>query len=104
MGPLGLIELQGARNAVDDALRDSGGVATLKPGVVLARDPRQKGDLIAAQPRDPSAVSAINREPSLHGGNSGPARAQELPDLPADVATDVAVVCHAFTLWAFRLG
>jgi hypothetical protein len=48
MRPLGLIELEGASNAVDDALRDSGGVATLKPRVVLARDPRQNGDLVAA--------------------------------------------------------
>ncbi len=36
MRPLGLIELQCVRDAVDDALRDAGGVAALEPGVVLA--------------------------------------------------------------------
>jgi hypothetical protein len=46
-----------------------------------------------AQPRDPSAVSAVHRESGLYGGDLGPARAQELPDLTANVATDVVAVC-----------
>jgi hypothetical protein len=36
MRPLSLIELQGVRDAVDDAFRDAGGVAALEPDVVLA--------------------------------------------------------------------
>ena len=88
---LTLIQYKAQLDAAGEPLKDASGKF-------------QKGDLIAAQPRDPSAVSAVNREPGLHGGDSGAARAQELPDLPADVATDVAVVCHAFTLWAFRRG
>jgi hypothetical protein len=36
MRPLSLIELQGVSDAVDDALRDAGGVAALEPDVVLA--------------------------------------------------------------------
>ncbi len=36
MGPLGLIELQCASDAVDNALGDAGGVAALELGVVLA--------------------------------------------------------------------
>jgi len=48
MRPLGLIELQGMRDAVDDALGDAGGVATLELGVVLDRDACEDGDLLAA--------------------------------------------------------
>ena len=59
--PLGLVELQRLRDAVDDALGDAGGVAALQPGVVLAGDAREEGDLLAAQPGDPSAVSAVRR-------------------------------------------
>jgi hypothetical protein len=36
MRPLSLIQLQGVSDAVDDALRDASGVATLKLDVVLA--------------------------------------------------------------------
>ena len=90
MGPLGLVELQCVRDAVDDALGDSGGVAALEPGVVLARDACEEGDLLAAQPRDPPAVSAVHGQSGLLGADPGPSRAQELPDLRADVATDVA--------------
>src|SRR4029453_6503058 len=38
MGPLGVVELQGVGDGVDDALGDAGGVAALEPGVVLAGD------------------------------------------------------------------
>jgi hypothetical protein len=33
MGPLGVVELQGVGDAVDDAVGDAGGVAALQPGV-----------------------------------------------------------------------
>jgi hypothetical protein len=49
---LGLVELQRMRDAVDDALGDAGGVASLEPDVVLARDPGEQRNLLAAQPRD----------------------------------------------------
>jgi hypothetical protein len=106
MSPLGLVELQGVSDAVDDAVRDAGGVAALQPGVVLARDACEESDLVAAQARDPPAVSAEHRKPGLLRRDLGPSRGQELPDLPADVATDVTVVSHAFTLRADwrRLG
>ena len=48
MGVLGLVEVQGASDAVDDAVGDAGGVAALELGVVLAGDARQQGDLVAA--------------------------------------------------------
>ena len=92
MGPLGVVEVQGVGDAVDDAVGDAGGVAALEPGVVLAGDAGQEGDLLAAQARDPSAVAAVGGQPGLGGADLGPSRAQELPDLPADVATGVAVV------------
>jgi NAD(P)-dependent dehydrogenase (short-subunit alcohol dehydrogenase family) len=95
MRPLSLIELQGVRDAVDDAVGDAGGVAALEPDVVLAGDAGEDGDLIAAQARDPSAVSAIHGQPGLLWRDPGPPGAEELPDLAADVATDVAVAVHA---------
>ena len=98
MRPLGLVELQRVGDAVDDALGDAGGVAALEPGVVLDRDAGEEGDLLAAQARDPPAVAAVDGQPGLLGADPGPAGGQELPDLAADVATDVAVVvagaCH----------
>jgi hypothetical protein len=95
MGPLGIVEVQGVGDGVDDAVGDAGGVAALQPGVVLARDACQEGDLFAAQARDPSVVAAVHGQPGQLGAELGPSRAQELPDLPADVATDVAVLVHA---------
>ena len=92
MRPLGLIELQCVRDAVDDALGDAGGVAALEPGVVLAGDAGEDGDLLAAQARDPPALAAIDGQPGLRGTDPGPPGAQELPDLAADAAADVAVV------------
>ena len=59
MRPLGLVELQCVGDALDDALGDAGGVAALEPGVVLVRDTREGGDLLAAHPRDPAAIAAI---------------------------------------------
>ena len=84
MRPLGVIELQRVRDAVDDALRDAGGVAALEPGVVLRRDPGEDGDLLAAQARDPPVLSPVHGQPGLRGTDPGPPRAQERPDLAAE--------------------
>ena len=48
MGPLSVVELQDMGDGVDDAVGDAGSVAALEPGVVLARDTGQEGDLLAA--------------------------------------------------------
>lgn len=99
MRPLGLVELQCVRDAVDDTLGDAGGVAALEPGVVLGGDPGEDGDLLAAQARDPPVLAAIYGQPGLRGTDPGPAGAQERPDLAADAAADVAraaVACHVF--------
>ena len=90
VGSLGVVELQGVGDGVDDALGDAGGVAALQSGVVLAGDAGQDGHLLAAQARDPSAVAAVGGEPGLGGAELGPSRAQELPDLLAQVAPEVA--------------
>jgi hypothetical protein len=95
MGPLGLVEVQGVGDAVDDAVGDAGGVAALEPGVVLARDACEEGDLLAAQARDPSAVAAVGGQPGLGGADLGSSRAQELPNLGADLATEVARVSRS---------
>ena len=87
--PLGLIELQRVRDAVDDALGDAGGVAPLEPGVVLgARCRRGAATSSRRRPGDPSAVAAIHGQPRLLGADPGPSGGQELPDLAAHVTPD----------------
>jgi hypothetical protein len=72
MGPLGLVELQGAPDAVDDAFGDPDGVAALELCVVLDRDAGEGGDLLPAQARDPPALTAIVRQPGLLRADPGP--------------------------------
>ena len=67
MGPLSVVEVQGVGDAVDDAVGDAGGVAALEAGVVLAGDAGQEGDFLAAQARDPPAVTAVGGQPGLGG-------------------------------------
>ena len=64
------------RDAVDDALRDAGGVAALERGVVLGGDPGEDGDLLASQARNPPVLAAIHGQPGLRGADPGPADAQ----------------------------
>ena len=87
----GLVELECLGDAVDDALGDAGGVAALQPGVVLAGDAGEQSDLLAAQSGDPAAVSAVDGQSGLLGGDPGPSRAEELPDLGPEITTDVAI-------------
>jgi hypothetical protein len=90
MCPLRLVQLQRASDAVDDALGDAGGVAALELCVVLARDAGQEGDLVAAQARDPSTLSAIGGQTGLLGADPGPSRGQKRLDLRANAATGLA--------------
>lgn len=66
MDSLGLVKPQCLGYAVNDALRDAGGVAALQPGVVLAGDAREESYL-PAQPGDPPTVSAVRGQSSLLG-------------------------------------
>ena len=77
---LGLVELECVRDPVQDALGDAAGLAALEAGVVLDADAGEQGDLLAAQPGD-AAVGAVHGQPGLLGGDPGPARGEEFPDV-----------------------
>jgi hypothetical protein len=49
VGVLGLVELQGSADAVEDSLGDAGPVPAFEPHV-LGAHPGEQGDLFAAQP------------------------------------------------------
>jgi len=97
MRPLGVIELQRVRDAVDDAFGHSDGVAALEPRVVLGGDAGENGNLIAAQARNATPLSAVHGQSDLFGSDLGATRAQERPDLLTLIGTDVTrltLACH----------
>src|SRR3954452_6423991 len=97
--PLGAVEPQRLRDALDDAFGDAGGVAALQADVVLRGDPDQERRLLPAQSRHPAAVSAVGGKARLLRGDPGPAGAEELPDLgPDSVAGAWLRGGHAHTL------
>ena len=51
---LGLPELEGVREPVEDPVGDAADVSALEAGVVLDADPGEDRHLLAAQPRDPA--------------------------------------------------
>ena len=77
---LGLVELEGVADAVEDAVGDAADVAALEPGVVLDADAGEEGDLFAAQAGD-AAVRAVHGQPGLLRGDLGAARGEELPQV-----------------------
>ena len=81
MGPFGRVEPQRVRDAVDDALRDADGVATLEAHVVLRGHAGQERDLLTAQPQDPATVTPVGRQACLLRGDLGSPRTEELADL-----------------------
>ena len=87
MRPLGLVELQGARQRVEDCVRDAGEVPPLQARVVVGAHAGQHGDLLPAQPLD-AAPAAVKRDPRLAGGEPVPAAGEEVADL--------VPVVHAF--------
>jgi hypothetical protein len=87
--PLGLVQLQGAGDAVEHALGDASQVASLQPGVVIDADTGQERDLLPAQPGD-AAVPAERRQAHLLRRQPGPARGKELAGLAAVVHVDHA--------------
>ena len=92
VGPFGFVELQRPHDAFEDVLGHAVGVAPLEAGVVLDADPRQHGDLFAAQPLDPPVVP-VDGEAGVGGRDLGSARRQEL----ADVLRRVHAVDHTTT-------
>ena len=84
VGPLGLVELEGGGERVEDALGGAGEAAALHPDVVVDGDAGEHGDLLAPQSLDP-AVAAVGGQTGLLRGDSGAPRAEELADLGAQV-------------------
>jgi hypothetical protein len=73
---LGLVEVQGAGQGVENAVGSTGEVAAFELGVVLNADPGQVGDLAAAQPGH-AAVAVEVLQSGLLGADLGAARAEE---------------------------
>ena len=89
---LGVLEVQGARQGVEDALGRAREAAAFEAHVVVDRDPGEHRDLFATQTLDP-AVPAVRRQPGLLGADPGAAGTEEVTDLRAQVDTG-----HASTL------
>ena len=64
---LGLVELQGSTDAVDDGVGDAGGVTPFETLVVLGAHAREQGDLLAAQAWNAATATEVG-QPSLRGG------------------------------------
>jgi hypothetical protein len=90
---LGLVQLQGVYQALEDAVRDTAEGAALQPRVVLDTDPREQRNLLTPQPRHPS-IGPVNRQPGLLRSDLRPASAEELPK----VGTARVLRAHTFTL------
>jgi hypothetical protein len=83
VGVLGVVELQGPCQCLEDAVRDPLDVAALEAGVIRNADPGEDGDLFAAQSGD--AARAVARQSNLVRADPGPTGGQELADLGLSV-------------------
>jgi hypothetical protein len=92
---LGLIELQGARERVQDRLGYASEVAALKAGVILVADPSEDRYLLALEALD-AAATAVLGDPGLGGREPRAAAHQEL--------ADVACACHGHHVTPYRLS
>jgi hypothetical protein len=79
VGVFGFVELQGAGDRVEHAVRDSADVAPFELSVVVGADSGEYGDFFTAQSGNTAA--AIAGEPYLLRGDSGASAGQELPYL-----------------------
>src|SRR3954454_22279332 len=89
MSVLGLVQLQGPTEAVENSLRDSGPVAAFEPHVVLGAHAGQQGHLFAPQRLPPTASAEVGQA-RLGWGEPFAPRGQEL--------TNVVPVVHGFEL------
>src|SRR5690606_20128210 len=83
--PAGGVEIEGARDGVDDTGRGSDPASLLEPGVVVGRYPGQQSDLLAAQtghPPDP----VIGRQAGPGGIGLGAGAPQEIGQFPIRLA------------------
>ena len=82
MGALGVIELEGAGEGLEDAVGDAGRVAAFELGVIGDADAGERGDLLAAQPGNATRASAEGAEARLCGRDPAAPGGEELLDLP----------------------
>ncbi len=68
---LGLVELQGSTDPVQDGLGDPGPVAPFEPDVVLGAHPGQEGNLFTAQAFHAAASTEVGQA-RLGGGEAFP--------------------------------
>ena len=61
VGVFGLVELQGAADAVEDRLGDAGRVAAFEAHVVLGAHPGEQGDLFTAKALDAAAAAEVGQ-------------------------------------------
>jgi len=92
---LGVVELKGAHEGVEDAVGDAAEVAAFQTRVVVDADSGEHRGFFTAQPGHPPA-GAVGREPGLLGGDAGAAGGEEVAGLGA--------VVHAFDRTSGRAG
>src|SRR5439155_22754074 len=80
VGSFDVVELEGARDGVEDVFGDPTDRSAFELRVVLDADPGQHRDFFASQAGDPAAV-AVCPKPGLIGCDASAARGEELPDL-----------------------
>jgi hypothetical protein len=80
---LGVVELQGAGERLQDAVGDAAGVSALQALVVLEADAGQRGDLLAAQSLH--AAGPVRGQADLVRGDLRPAGGEELGDVVGGV-------------------
>ena len=80
VGSLGVVELEGAADGVENIVRDPASVTAFEPRVVLDADPRHERHLLAPQAAHP-AVTAECWQTRALGRDLGSAGGQELANL-----------------------
>ena len=85
----GVVELQGAGDAVDDTVGYAGGLTAFEADLVLGRDTGEECDLLPAQPDHSAAVPAVRGQPGRFRGDPGAAGRQEVPDVGAGLLAGV---------------
>ena len=85
MGALGLVEPQGARDGVQDAVRSAVHVPAFKLRVVVDADPGQFGDLLATEARDTPQIPVDHPQSHLLGRDLCATGLQELAYLAPPV-------------------
>lgn len=85
VGASGFVELEGAREGVEDFVGGSGEVATFEAGVVVDADACEQGDLLTAEPGHTPVAAAGGRSDQLRG---------DLRATRGEEFTDVALGVH----------